>query len=139
MSTDISVGVRRLAHIVHGIISHKSGKKVARHMSEVVGPWLAGLYDSDRGSARATEESLSAVFGTQEKIRNVWVAYQPDILDYCSNVIEDETVNSLSDERQFSSDEAESKFTRVIATCVRTVAHLISSFSLHPIVPSDLI
>ncbi|PUU79929.1 hypothetical protein B9Z19DRAFT_976980 [Tuber borchii] len=126
LSTDISVGVRRLAHIVHGIISQKSGKKVARHMSEVVGPWLAGLYDSDRGSARAAAESLNAVFGTQEKIRNVWVAYQPDILDYCSNVIEDETVNSLSDERQFSSDEAESKFARVIATCVHTVAHLIS-------------
>ncbi|KAG0636507.1 hypothetical protein HOY80DRAFT_1088364 [Tuber brumale] len=126
LSTDISVGVRRLAHAVHGIISQKSGKRVARHMSEVVGPWLAGLYDSDRGSARAAGESLNAVFGTQEKIRNVWAAYQPDILDYCSNVVENETVGSLSDERQFSSDEAESKFARVIATCIHTVTHLIS-------------
>ncbi|PWW74572.1 hypothetical protein C7212DRAFT_358891 [Tuber magnatum] len=126
LSTDISVGVRRLAHTVHGIISQKSGKKVARHMSEIVGPWLAGLYDSDRGSAKAAGESLNAVFGTQEKIRSVWAAYQQGVLDYCSNVIENETVNSLSDERQFSSDEAESKFARVIATCVHTVAHLIS-------------
>ncbi|CUS15547.1 unnamed protein product [Tuber aestivum] len=138
LSTDISVGVRRFAHIVHGIISQKSGKKVARHMSEIVGPWLAGLYDSDRGSARAAGESLNAVFSTQEKIRNVWAACQPDILDYCSSVIENETVKSLSDERQFSSDEAESKFARVIATCVHTVAHLISSFSPDLVVTSQL-
>lgn len=108
---------------------------MAKHMPKVIGPWLAGIYDNDRGSARAAAEALKAVFTTQEKISTVWKAYQPAILEYCTNVITNETVNSLSDERQVSPAEAEAKFARVIATSVRAVGHLICLFLRRIFVP----
>jgi hypothetical protein len=120
--------VRRLAHTSHGLVSRQSGKKIAKYMPKVIGPWLTGIYDNDRGTARAAAEALRAVFTTQEKIKNVWKVYQSAILEYCTNVVTNETVNSLSDERQVSHDEAEAKFARVIATCIHTVGHLICPF-----------
>lgn len=94
-------------------------------MPKVVGVWLAGLYDNDRATSRAARDALKAVFTTEEKVGNVWRHYHSTILLYCTDVILNESVNSLSDERQVSPDDAESKFARVIATCVLTVGHLI--------------
>lgn len=94
-------------------------------MPKVVGAWLSGLYDNDRATARAARDALGLVFTTDEKVKGVWRHYHAGILEYCTNVIANESTGSLSDERQVSPDDAESKFARVIACCVLTVAHLI--------------
>lgn len=94
-------------------------------MPKVVGAWLAGLYDNDRATSRAARDALKLVFTTEEKVGNVWRHYHGAILEYCTNVITNESKESLSDERQVSPDDAESKFARVIATCVLTVGHLL--------------
>lgn len=119
--------------MAHGILSQRAGKKIAKHMPKVVGAWLSGLYDNDRATARAARDALTLVFTTSEKVKGVWRHYHTNILEYCTNVIANESTGSLSDERQVSPDDAETKFARVIACCVLTVGHLIcnppSSFS----------
>ncbi|KAL7276533.1 hypothetical protein RUND412_000456 [Rhizina undulata] len=126
LATDISRRVRQLAHAVHGVICQKSGKRIAKHMPKVVGPWLAGSYDNDRGASRAAKDALKLVFSSEEKIKSVWKAYDAGILEFCKDTILNESVNSLSDERSVSPDDAEAKFSRVIATCVLTVVHLMA-------------
>ena len=102
------------------------GKRIAKHMPKIVSPWLAGLYDNDKSVARAAQESFKQVFSSDEKMKNVWVVYQEVILEYSRNVIVEETINTLSDERTTSPDDAVAKYTRVVSTAIRMVTHAIS-------------
>jgi hypothetical protein len=102
------------------------GKRIAKHMPKIVGPWLAGLYDSDKIVSRATQESFKQVFSSENKIKNVWMVYQEAILEYSRDAIIKETANTLSDERTTSPDDASSKYTRVIGAATLVVTHVIS-------------
>jgi len=99
-------------------------------MPKIVGPWLCGLFDSDRVSAKETRESLLKVFKGEEKLNSIWKAYQNAILEFCKTTMTTESVYSLSDERWVVPDDAEAKFARVMATCCLAVAHLISTQEL---------
>lgn len=127
LSTDTSRRVRALTHAVHGLISQRAGKRIAEYMPRVIGAWLSGLYDNDRATSKAANDSLKLVFASEDKIARVWKAYQADIMKYCTNVVLNETVGTLSDERQVSPDDAQNKFARVIATSVLALGNLIST------------
>jgi hypothetical protein len=103
----------------------RSGKRIAKYMPTLVGPWLAGLYDSDATVSRATAESLVKVFKAEDKLKNIWKLYESTILEYCNNIISNETVYSLSDERSVSPDDAEAKYARVMATAIMCTTRLI--------------
>lgn len=137
LSIDVSRRVRQLANIVVGSVGVKSGKRIAKHMPALVGPWLAGLYDSDATVSRATAESLVKVFKAEEKLKNIWKLYESTILEYCNNIISNETVYSLSDERSVSPDDAEAKYARVMATAVMCATRLICVFSLESVIDSS--
>ncbi len=95
-------------------------------MPKLVGAWLSGLFDNDRPVAKAARESLNQVFRTEEKMRALWRIFQTTILEYASNAILHETVQSLSDERTVSPDDAEAKYTRVIGCSILVVTELLS-------------
>lgn len=99
-------------------------------MSKLVGPWLCGLFDSDRASARAVKESLLKVFKSEAKLGAIWKTLEAEILAFCRTTVVSETVQTLSDERWVGPDDAEAKFARVMATCCLAVAHLISTQDL---------
>lgn len=125
LSVDVSRRVRQLANSVLGCIGIKSGKRIAKHMPTLVGPWLAGLYDSDTTVSRTTADSLVKVFKAEDKLKNIWNLYESTILDYCNNIISNESVYTLSDERSVSPDDAEAKYARVMATAVMCATRLI--------------
>ena len=94
-------------------------------MPQIIGPWIAGTYDNDRTVAGAARQSFSETFGL-EKLKKVWEVYRGDILEYTSNIITNEQVNTLSDERQVTKEDAEAKFARVISACIAVLRHLLS-------------
>jgi len=102
------------------------GKRIAKHMAKIVGPWLAGLYDNDKTVSRATQESFKQVFTSEEKMKNVWIVYQEATLNYSRDAIMKETANTLSDERTTSPDDASAKYTRVVSAAILVVTHAIS-------------
>ncbi|KAF2455372.1 hypothetical protein BDY21DRAFT_350599 [Lineolata rhizophorae] len=126
ISIDTSRRVRQLAHSVHGQISSSCGKRIAKFMPKIVGAWLCGLYDSDRSVSRAAQEAFEQLFPTPEKRRNVRKAFQEQILEYCRSIVDNETPQTLSDERTVSPDEASGKYWRVIASTVSVVASLLT-------------
>ena len=83
-----------------------------------MGPWLAGLYDTDRSVNRATKESFELVFPSEEKRSNLWRIYLPSIIAFCGDAILKETANSLSDERTTSPDDALAKHARVVGSAI---------------------
>lgn len=98
-------------------------------MPQIVGPWLAGAYDNDQTVCRAARESLSKVFNPTEKLKKVWEVFHATTLEYQTNVIMNETIHTLSDERQTTSDDAEAKYARVIAASISSVRHLLCKSS----------
>lgn len=98
-------------------------------MPKVVGAWLAGLYDNDKSVSLAANASFNSVFSTPEKMHNLRKAYQQQILEYCRNVIDNETPKTLSDERITNPDDAEGKYNRVIASSIAAIASLLTELS----------
>ncbi|KAL8939013.1 MAG: hypothetical protein Q9216_003587 [Gyalolechia sp. 2 TL-2023] len=126
-SIDSARRVRQLAHQLQGAIANASGKKFARVMPDIVGPWLAGLFDGDKMVSNAAKESLHQVFSTEEKMKNVWTVYLGSILKYCSDAVFKETIQTLSDERTVSPDDAFAKHTRVVAAAIHVVRYMIDT------------
>jgi hypothetical protein len=96
-------------------------------MPQSVAAWLCGLYDSDRSVVEAAQNSLRQVFNTPEKVQNIRKAYQQPILEYCRDAIDKESVSTLSDERSVSSDDAQSKYSRVISACISLLGSLLAN------------
>lgn len=93
-------------------------------MPQIAGAWLAGTFDNDRAVAKAAQDALRKVFPTPEKLQGVRKAYQAPSLDFCQNAIDNETPQTLSDERTSSPDDVEAKYNRLIASVIL----LITSF-----------
>lgn len=101
------------------------GKRIAKHMPQIVSSWLAGLYDNDKSVTRSARESLRRVFTSEEKLKSLWRVYQSSIVGYAGDAIEKETVYTLSDERATSPDDASAKYARVIGAAISMVATVI--------------
>lgn len=122
ITIDSARQVRRLAHLVQGQISVSFGKRVARYMKQVVGPWLAGLFDNDKSVSHAASDSLKRVFPSEEKMKSVWNIYMSFIVQFAIDSITRETPQTLSDERTTKPDDAASKYARVVGSMISMVA-----------------
>lgn len=128
-SIDSARRVRQLAHTVNGVVAVKSGKRVAKYMPRLVATWLAGLYDNDKLVAKAAHDALVQVFATREKVQAVRKAYQEQILSLVRQVVENESPQTLSDERAISPDEALEKYSCVVAAAIGLFSSLLSNLS----------
>ena len=99
-------------------------------MSTLAGPWLAGTFDNDRSIAKAASDALKLVFPTTEKVHGVHIAFQKSILEFGRDAAFHETVQTLSDERNVSSDDAETTYARVVSTSLAVVGSLMRELSI---------
>ena len=121
-SIDNARRVRQLAYGLQGSIAATCGKRYVKYLPTTVGPWLAGLHDSDRPIARTAQESIKKTFPTEEKQNGVWKAFQASILLYCEDTILQETPQTLSDDRTTGPDDAEAKYSRAVGGALLTVS-----------------
>ena len=124
-SIDSARQVRRLAHVVHGQISVLHGKRIAKYLQQVIGSWLAGLYDNDKSAGRAALDAFKQVFPSEEKMRNVWGVYLSSIMQFALDTIRKESPSTLSDERTTTPDDSTAKYSRVIGTIICMVTNAI--------------
>lgn len=103
---------------MQGSISALVGKRIAPHLSRVIGAWLAGIYDNDRPVQRSALESFTSVFSTEEKRNNVWKIYQSSTVEFIDDVLLHQTPLTLSDERTVKRDDAEAKYARVVGAAL---------------------
>ncbi|KAL8795676.1 MAG: hypothetical protein Q9195_001914 [Heterodermia aff. obscurata] len=72
--------------------------------------------------------ALGTVFPSEDKLLNLWRLYQASVITYSLDAVTKETVNTLSDERTTSPDDAFAKHARVLATGILIVTYLIDIF-----------
>ncbi|KIX03547.1 uncharacterized protein Z518_07100 [Rhinocladiella mackenziei CBS 650.93] len=126
-SIDNARRVRQLAHTLQGSLTALSGKRIAPHLSKVIGPWLSGAYDSDKSVAKAAQESISISFVAEERRRALWKVYKDALIEYAEDAVLVQTSKSLSDERSTSPDDAEAKLVRVVGNAMFMLGQVIKS------------
>ena len=123
-SIDNSRRVRELSHNLQFELMKSARKRMERHIPSIVGAWLAGIYDRDRGVARAANDGLASFLNTPEKTLGFWKKCQAQILDYAVEAIQ-ETKDTLSDERSTTKEDAEAKYFRVITASLSLMLGLL--------------
>lgn len=123
-SIDNSRRVRELSHLLQLELLKSARKRMEKHVPSVVGAWLSGLYDRDRGVARAANDGLSSFLTTPEKMLAFWRKCQRPVLDYAISAIQ-ETRETLSDERSTTPEDAEAKYFRVVTSSLSLVLGLL--------------
>ncbi|KAI1211084.1 uncharacterized protein F4807DRAFT_421542 [Annulohypoxylon truncatum] len=129
ISIDNSRRVRELSHILQFELMKSARKRMEKHVPKIVGSWLAGTFDKDKAVSRAATEGLSSFLQTPEKVVQFWRRCQAQIIEYASNAIK-ETVETLSDERSTSTDDAEAKYYRVLGSSLAMVLNLLQKLGL---------
>jgi len=124
LSIDVSARVRRLSFSLLGAVGEAAGKRLARQMQTLVGPWLCGTFDSDRGTARAAVEALGRVFKTPEKVQSLWSVFGGVVLGFCKDTVAKEDAWTLSDERWTKEEDAQAKWARTTGVCILAVARM---------------
>ena len=124
-SIDNSRRVRQLAQSLQGSFTNSAGKRIAPYLPKIIGPWLAGTYDSDKTVSRAAQDAFQNAFPTREKQQAVWKRYRAALVDYVEDATLRQTPQTLSDERVTSPDDAESKHVRVVGTAMLILTRLV--------------
>ena len=124
-SIDNSRRVRQLAQSLQGAFTTSAGKRIAPYLPEIIGPWLAGTYDSDKTVSRAAQDAFQDAFPTKEKQQAVWKRYRAALIDYAEDATLRQTPQTLSDERVTSPDDAEAKYVRVVGTAMLVLTRLV--------------
>ncbi|TEA14345.1 E3 ubiquitin-protein ligase listerin [Colletotrichum sidae] len=124
ISIDNSRRVRELSHTLQFELMKSARKRMEKHVPKIVGTWLAGLSDKDRGVARAARDGTASFLNSPEKEALFWKKCQTQILTYASDAIQ-ETRDTLSDERSTTPDDAEAKHLRVVGASLSLVLGLL--------------
>jgi len=115
---------------LQGQVCQCSGKRIARHVPNLVGAWTAGLYDTDKTVSRVADEAFETVFSSPEKRQNAFKAYQQPIIDFARDALLNETEKTLSDERTTTTEDADAKYQRLVASCIALVDNVLTRLAL---------
>ncbi|CCH46265.1 hypothetical protein BN7_5857 [Wickerhamomyces ciferrii] len=134
LSISESKAVRSLAHHVQTLFISNLQKSYAKYLQDTIPILLTGLYDLDTSVVNSTTKHLQAAFNNdQNKVNNVWILFQTQILNFADQVLNKETIDSLSDDRFVARDEAELKYLRLVNATISVVNYLIQlGFTTNP-------
>lgn len=127
LAIDDSSKVRSCSHQIQSQFVLSLGKKYAKYLRDTIGIWLAGLFDTDRATARTCRESICDSFGNnEEKVTNLWKIFITQIVQYSHEVIVCESKDTLSDDKFSTKEEIESKYIRVTQASISLLVNALS-------------
>ncbi|KAL2267324.1 hypothetical protein VTJ83DRAFT_4601 [Remersonia thermophila] len=122
LSIDDSPRVRELSHQLLFHLLNAAKKRMAKKLPSFVGPWLAGIFDRNKGASRAATDALAAFLKTKEKEEAFWKAVQTQVLEFAIEAIR-ETPGTLSDERVTTAEDLAAKYHRVVGASLSLALH----------------
>ena len=136
LSIENSRRVRELAHSIQFELLKSEGRRMERHLQQVVGAWLASLYDRDRHIAKEASEYIAHFLKTDERVLSFWKRSQPQVLEYAQEAFH-ETPQTLSDERTMSADDVQAKYFRVVESSIALVTNLLLKLDSNEILKQE--
>ncbi|EPY52844.1 ubiquitin-protein ligase E3 [Schizosaccharomyces cryophilus OY26] len=128
--------VRQYAFTFTGLLSSNFQKKLAPWLKAYITPWMMGFFDVDKTVSFAARNSLSKLL-SEDKWPHVWMKYGNVLVDNIVDILMYETVDSMSDLRFISNEDAESKYERTCACCFSGLSFLINQNLMNGVHPAD--
>ncbi|KAH3672139.1 hypothetical protein WICPIJ_010133 [Wickerhamomyces pijperi] len=126
LATSESKTVRAQAHQVQTMLILRLKKTIMKYLKDSVPVLFTGLFDMDSSVANSTNKNLLLCFNEdQSKVDNLWIMFQPQILNFVEQVLNVEKVETLSDDRVVVSDEALLKYLRLVNATISMFTQLL--------------
>lgn len=130
ISISESKSVRFLAHQFQCNLVQRLQKSYGKYLKDSVPILLSGVFDFDSIVSNSTTKSINNLFNNNpDKLKNLWTNFQSEILNLAKEVFNNETVDSLSDERYVPKDQAETKYLRILNSVVLMINYLVQNCS----------
>lgn len=136
LAIEVSSNIRQTSHKVQAIICNLLGKKSIQLLKLTAGTWVSSKFDADRLVALEASSSFTACFNSDKKRDSFYSIFETQIMDYLIDIFNYQSVDTLSDTRYVTKDDAKYKHDRVLKNCLSTLAFMIErkpeSFESHP-------
>ncbi|EPX72579.1 ubiquitin-protein ligase E3 [Schizosaccharomyces octosporus yFS286] len=124
--------VRQYAFTFTGLLSSSLQKRLAPWLKSYITPWLMGFFDFDKSVSSAARDSLRKLL-PEDKWSHVWIKFGNVLVDNIVDILMYETIDSISDLRFISNEDAEAKYERTFACCFSTLSFLLNQSSTNNI------
>ncbi|KAH9381898.1 hypothetical protein HPB48_015382 [Haemaphysalis longicornis] len=111
LSLDNDRRVREATHRVHELICQRVRRDLAPHTKGLIGAWLISQSDPFAPAASAAKAAFEAAFSA-EKQTQVFQFFHQELFSYISDVILQQSVDTLPDSKELSPEEREAKYHR---------------------------
>ncbi|XP_077539719.1 E3 ubiquitin-protein ligase listerin [Haemaphysalis longicornis] len=111
LSLDNDRRVREATHRVHELICQRVRRDLAPHTKGLIGAWLVSQSDPFAPAASAAKAAFEAAFSA-EKQTQVFQFFHQELFSYISDVILQQSVDTLPDSKELSPEEREAKYHR---------------------------
>lgn len=126
--TNESKTIRYQSHLITITLIKMLNKKINKFLKDFIPLYLLGTCDTDLYvSKNCTRELLDCFNKDQKKLDTLWIAFYEQILNLCKQVIVIEEVDTLSDERYTTKEEADFKYNRMSTQSVNLIILLLKS------------
>ncbi|KAJ1647019.1 hypothetical protein LPJ64_001547 [Coemansia asiatica] len=113
--------VRAAVANVNAALVTKVGKRLATHLKQLVGPWVASYFDPHREVAKASRSAFERVF-PESKRSEVYSYCLSELVEFAADNILNQTPETLSDPRFVDPEDMRSKYEHVIGASFGTLA-----------------
>jgi len=121
LTTDEEHRVREATHTAHRALVSKAGRNIAPFLKQLVGPWFTGQHDTYPPAASSAESAFQETF-PPNKLVEVIVFCQYEILSYICNNLLDQTPQSLTNDQNCSQEVKDARYQRVVVSCLNGYA-----------------
>ncbi|KAK9480305.1 hypothetical protein V1514DRAFT_346298 [Lipomyces japonicus] len=125
LATEVSRKLRISAFKIQGELFKTFRKHSAKYVRECIGPWLAGLYDTDKFVARAAVTAFETVFTSDEKRKQVFEIFHVELLEYVLATLSTRYNHATSDNKYFTQTDLDLKAFREKACSVALFSYLL--------------
>lgn len=111
LSLDNDRRVREATHRVHELICQRVRRDLAPHTKGLIGAWLVSQSDPFAPAASAAKAAFEAAFSAEKQMQ-VFQFFHQELFSYISDVILQQTTDTLPDSKELSPEEREAKYHR---------------------------
>uniref|UniRef100_A0A336LRQ7 E3 ubiquitin-protein ligase listerin n=1 Tax=Culicoides sonorensis TaxID=179676 RepID=A0A336LRQ7_CULSO len=122
LSTDSDLRVREFTQQAHAALVVKAGKFLAPFVKQLAGPWIASKFDTHAIAGSLAAGAFQKSFPTDEKQKNLLVFCESELVEFYIKNLTVHTATTLLNPKNFTSEELEAKYQRVVIGSLRALA-----------------
>ncbi|XP_055909691.1 E3 ubiquitin-protein ligase listerin [Eupeodes corollae] len=128
LANDVDHRVRESAQNVQNLIVSKCRKAVAPYLKQLTPVWLSSQFDNYPPAASVAASSFQTVFAPN-KLQEVCLFCQQEILEYVVRNLTFYTASTLSSAKSCTPEDAENKYQRIVACSLKLLSFFLEKTS----------